>query len=170
MPSTPTTSRWPFSMSAGASLGPTRATTFDLPGATFATSTEKPQSSSTEASARAQAPSPGESGAKVGFLESICIRARASATASPRGMATAYLLFVVLPEALGLDFFADLCECFFAAGFMVGFFAVGFLAAACFAAGFAACLIGAGACFAAGAEWEWEWEWAWEWEWDASTL
>src|SRR5256714_10639054 len=145
-------------MSAGASLGPMRATTFERPGAISLISTEKPQSSSTDASARAQPPSPGESGTRVGFLESICIRARASATASPRGTATAYLLFAVLPEALGLDFFADLCECFLAAGFMVGFFAVGFRVAACFAAGFAACLIGAGWwCFTA-VECEWEWE------------
>src|ERR1700693_2542248 len=143
-------------MRAGASLGPKRATTFGRPGATSVISTEKPQSSSTEARARAQPPSPAESAARVGFLESICIRARASATASPRGMATAYLLFAVLPEALGLDFFADLCECFLAAGFMVGFFPVGFLAAACFAAGFAACFTGA--CLADGAGWEWEWE------------
>jgi hypothetical protein len=58
-------------------------------------------------------------------------------------MTTAYLLFAVLPDALGLDFFADLCVCFLAAGFMVVFFAVGFLVAACFVADFAACLIGA---------------------------
>jgi hypothetical protein len=76
----------------------------------------------------------------VGFLESICISARASATASPRGTATLYLFLAVLPEPFGFDFVADLIGRFFAAGFMVGFFAVGFLAgAACFAAGFAAC-------------------------------
>ena len=60
-------------------------------------------------------------------------------------MTTAYLLFAVLPEALGFDFADDLTECFLAAGFIVGFLAAGFLAGACFAAGFAACLIGAGA-------------------------
>jgi hypothetical protein len=67
-------------------------------------------------------------------------------------MATAYLLFAVLPEALGLAFFTDLCECFLAAGFIVVFFAAGFLAAACFTAGLAAALTGADTCFAAGAE------------------
>src|SRR5205814_6096198 len=90
------------------------------------TSTEKPQSPSTAARRRAQSPSRGESGTSVGFLESIFIRARASATASPRGIATVYLLFA-LPEALGLDFDAALTGCFLAAGFMVGFFPAGFL-------------------------------------------
>ena len=90
--------------------------------------------------------SPGESGARVGFLESIFIRARASATASPRGMTTTYLLFAVLPEALGFDFADALTGCFLAAGFIVGFLAAGFLAAACFAAGLTLCLIGAGVC------------------------
>lgn len=75
----------------------------------------------------------------MGFLESIFIRARASATASPRGMTTAYLLLAVLPEAFGFDFVAGLVACFFDAGFIVVFFATGFFAAACFAAGLAAC-------------------------------
>src|SRR5688572_26637253 len=145
----PTTSRWPLSMRAGVSAGPRRATTLGRPGTPLVISTEKPQSSSTEAKARAQSPSPGESGARVGFLESILIRARASATASPRGMATAYLLFAILPDALGLAFLTDLCECFLAAGFIVVFFAIGFLAAARFTAGFEATLIGAATCFAA---------------------
>src|SRR2546430_8054707 len=70
------------------------------------TSTENPQSSRTEARKRAHSPSPGESGARVGFLESIFIRARASETASPRGIATDYLLLAVLPDAFGLDFVA----------------------------------------------------------------
>jgi hypothetical protein len=49
-----------------------------------------------------------------------------------------------LAEAFGLDFVAAFTACFFAAGFMVGFFAVCLLAdAACFAV---ACLAGAGAC------------------------
>src|SRR5687767_2272396 len=139
-------------MRAGAPLGPRRATTLGRLGTLFVNSTEKPQSSSTVARARAQSPSPAESGARVGFLESIFIRARASATASPRGMATAYLLFAVLPDALGLAFLTDLCECFLAAGFIVVFFATGFLVAACFTAGLAATLIGAATCFAAGAE------------------
>src|SRR5256885_17222201 len=104
------------------------------------TSTENPQSSSTEARKRAQSPSPGESGARVGFLESIFMSARASATASPRGIATAYLL-LALPEAFGLDFVLALTGCFLAAGFIVGFFAAGFLAAA-------ACL--GAACFTGG--------------------
>src|SRR5258705_9654910 len=139
-------------MRAGASRGPRRATTFGRPGGVSVSSTAKPQSSRTEASARAHSPSPAESGARVGFLESICIRARASATASPRGMATAYLLFAALPEALGLDLAADLCVCFLAAGFIVVFFAVGFLVAiACFVTGLAGC---AGACFTIGAGWE----------------
>ena len=74
----------------------------------------------------------------MGFLESICISARASATASPRGMGTVYLFFAVLPEALGLDLVADLTVCFLVGGFMVGFFAAGFLAAgACLAVCFA---------------------------------
>src|SRR5437868_9641965 len=103
------------------------------------TSTENPQSSSTEARKRAQSPSPGESGARVGFLESILMSARASATASPRGIATAYLLFA-LPEAFGLDLVAALTGCFLAAGFIVGFLAAGFLAA-CFGA---ACFVAAG--------------------------
>src|SRR6185436_6956436 len=104
------------------------------------TSTENPQSSSTDARKRAQSPSPGESGARVGFLESIFTSARASATASPRGIPTVYLLFA-LPEAFGLDFEAALTG-FFAAGFMVGFLAAGFLAGtACLAA---TCLAGAG--------------------------
>src|ERR1700704_357511 len=111
-------------MSAGASLGPRRPSTFRRPGAISVISTANPQSSSTDASARAQSPSPGEPGARVGFLESICIRARARATASPRGMAMTYLLFA-LPEALGLDFAADLWVCFLAAGFMVVFLPVG---------------------------------------------
>src|SRR5438045_3970535 len=91
---------------------------------------------------------PGESGARVGFLESIFMSARASATASPRGIATAYLL-LALPEAFGLDFVVALTRCFLAAGFIVGFFAAGFLAAAaclgaaCFAAGGGECLTGA---------------------------
>src|SRR5687767_14858982 len=140
-------------MRDGASAGPSRATTFGRPGTPSTISTEKPQSSSTDASARAHSPSPGEPGARVGFRESIVIRARASATASPRGMPTAYLLLAVLPEALGLDFFADLCERFLAAGFMVGFFAAGFLAAVvCFAAGLAACFTGAVTCFVVSAE------------------
>jgi hypothetical protein len=80
----------------------------------------------------------------VGFLESIRISARASATASPRGIATTYLRFAVLPEALDFDFAADLTECFLAAGFIVGLFAAGFFAGARFGAGFAACLIGVG--------------------------
>src|SRR5436190_831582 len=105
------------------------------------TSTENPQSSSTDARTRAHSPSPGESGARVGFLESIFMRARASETASPRGIPTTYLLFAVLPEAFGLDFDAALTGCFLAAGFIVGFFAAGFFAgAACFAA---TCLTGA---------------------------
>src|SRR5256885_16629171 len=105
------------------------------------TSTENPQSSSTEARKRAQSPSPGESGARVGFLESIFMSARASATASPRGIATAYLL-LALPEAFGLDFVVALTGCFLAAGFIVGFFAAGFLAAAARLG--AACFTGGG--------------------------
>jgi hypothetical protein len=58
-------------------------------------------------------------------------------------MTTTYLLFAVLPEALGFAFADALTACFLAAGFIVGFFAAGFLAGACFAAGLAACLIGA---------------------------
>ena len=123
-----------------------RATTFGRPPAPSRSSTENPQSVRTDARARAQSPSPGESGARVGFLESICIRARASATASPRGIATAYLLFADLPDAFAFDFAVDLTGCFFAAGFMVGFFAAGFFAAACLAAGLAWCAIGADAC------------------------
>src|SRR2546428_3586714 len=144
MPSTPTTSRWPLSINAGASFGPIRATTLGRFGTPVSNNpTEKPQSSRTDARKRAHSPSPGESGARVGFLESIFIRARASATASPRGIATAYLLFA-LPEAFGFDFVAAFAVCFFAAGFIVGFLAAGFLAGAeCFAV---ACLAGAGAC------------------------
>ena len=71
----------------------------------------------------------------MGFLESICMSARASATASPRGMGIAYLFFAVLPDALGLDLVADLTACFFAAGFIVVFLATGFLVAACLATG-----------------------------------
>ena len=83
----------------------------------------------------------------MGFLESICMSARASATASPRGMTTFYLFFAVLPEALGLDLVADLTVCFLAAGFIVGFLGAGFLAAgacltACFA-GAVTCRLGA---------------------------
>src|SRR3954462_4176718 len=109
------------------------------------TSTENPQSSSTAARKRAQSPSPGDSGARVGFLESIFTRARASATASPRGITTRYLLFAVLPEAFGLDFVVAFTGCFFAAGFIVGFFAAGFLAATCFVAAGATCFADAGA-------------------------
>src|SRR5438105_1854453 len=119
---------WPLSISAGASSGPIRATMLGRFGTLLSNnSTENPQSSSTEARKRAHLPSPGESGARVGFLESIFIRARASATASPRGIPTVYLLFA-LPEAFGLDFVAALAACFLAAGFIVGFFAVGFFA------------------------------------------
>src|SRR2546423_2231365 len=149
IPSTPTTSRWPLSMSACPAGGPSLAITLGRPGTLSSVSTEKPQSSRTEARKRAHSPSPAESGARVGFLESIFIRARASATASPRGIATFYLLFA-LPEALGLDFDAALTGCFLAAGFMVGFFAAGFFAAACLTG--AACLIGVGTCRAVGAE------------------
>src|ERR1700675_1699930 len=126
-------------MRAGASRCPMRATTLGRPATLSINWTENPQSSRIDARARAQSPSPGESGARVGFRESICISARASATASPRGMGTFYLFFAVLPEALGLDLVADLMVCFFAAGFIVGFFAAGFLAAACFTV----CLTGA---------------------------
>src|SRR5882672_5238866 len=132
IPSTPTTSRWPLSINAGASLGPIRATTLGRPGAESIRTTENPQSSSTDARVRAQSPSPGEPGARVGFLESICIRVRASATASPRGIGTVYLFLAVLPEALGLDLLADLTTCFFAAGFIVVFFAAGFFAVVAF--------------------------------------
>src|SRR4051812_37348237 len=94
---------------------------------------------------RAQSRSPLAPGARLGFLESICISARASATASPRGIATAYLFLVDFAEALGFAFAATLTG-FFAAGFIVGFFAAGFLAgAACFTgcfAGAATCLAG----------------------------
>src|SRR4051794_2822120 len=108
-----------------------------------------------EAKARAQSPSPGECGARVGFLESIRINARASATASPRGMPTGYLLFADLAEAFGLDLLVDFTACFFAAGFIVGFLAAGFLAAgACFTAGLGACLIGSGTWCLIGAAWD----------------
>jgi hypothetical protein len=117
--------------------------TFGRSGTLSSTSTENPQSSRTEARKRAHSASPGESGARVGFLESIFIRARASETASPRGIATDYLLLAVLPDAFGLDFVAALAVCFLAAGFMVGFFATGFFAgAACFGA---TCFAAAGA-------------------------
>src|SRR3954464_7975486 len=107
-----------------------------------------------EAKARAQSPSPGESGARVGFLESIWISARASATASPRGMPTTYLLFAVLPEALGLALLVAFTGCFLAAGFIVGFFAAGFLAGAeCLTAGLGVCLIGSGTWCLTGAAW-----------------
>src|ERR1035437_5131015 len=122
IPAIPTTSRCPFSMRAGASRGPSLATTLGRPGTLSTNLTEIPQSSRTDARVRAQSPSPGESGARVGFLESICISARASATASPRGMGTVYLFFAVLPEALGLNLVADLTGCFLAAGFIVGLF------------------------------------------------
>src|ERR1700704_5600957 len=134
-------------MRAGASRCPTRATTLGRPGTLSINWTENPQSSRIDARVRAQSPSPGESGARVGFLESICISARASATASPRGMTTFYLFFAVLPEALGLDLVADLTVRFLAAGFIVGFLAAGFLAAGaclvvCFA-GAVTCRVGA---------------------------
>ena len=117
-----------------------RATTFGLPGTLSISCTVNPQSSRIDARVRAQSPSPGDPGARVGFLESICISARASATASPRGTATLYLFFAVLP-AFGFDLAEDFTARFLAAGFIVVFFAVGFLAgAACFAAGFVACL------------------------------
>src|ERR1700716_2231969 len=109
-------------MRAGPSCCPIRATTLGRPATPSINWTVNPQSSRTEARVRAQSPSPGESEARVGFLESICISARASATASPRGMGTFYLLFAVLPEALGLDLVADLIVCFLPAGFIVGFF------------------------------------------------
>src|SRR6476659_1120111 len=92
-------------------------------------STSNPQSSRTDASASAQARSPGASGTRVGFLESILIRARASATASPRGTTTFYLLFA-LPEAFGFDFAAAFTGCFLAA-FIVGFFTAALTGAAC---------------------------------------
>src|SRR6185312_12390688 len=133
-------------MRAGASAEPSRATTLGLPGTPSIRSTENPQSWRTDARKRAQSPSPGESGASVGFLESICTRARASAIASPRGIATDYLLFAVLPEAFGLDLAAAFTACFFAAGFIVGFLAAGFLAGSC--AFGAACF--AGACVVGG--------------------
>src|SRR3954451_23800279 len=104
-------------------------------------STENPQSSSTDARKRAQSPSPGEPGARVGFLESIFTRARASAIASPRGIATNYLLFAVLLEAFGFDLAAAFTGCFLAAGFMVGFLAAGFFAGSCVFG--ATCLTGA---------------------------
>src|SRR6266516_4276108 len=127
-------------MRAGASDGPMRATTFGRPGTLSISCTANPQSSRIDTRVRAQSPSPGESAERVGFLESICISARASATASPRGTATLYLFLAVLPEAFGFDLVADLTVCFLAAGFIVGFFPAGFLAGvACFAAGFAAC-------------------------------
>src|SRR3954466_6385361 len=115
------------------------ATTLGRPGSLSSSRTSKPQSSRIDARSRAHSPSPGESGARVGFLESICISARASAMASPRRMATAYLFFADFADALGLAFVADLTG-FFAAGFIVGFFAAGFLAAKgrftrCFAGG-----------------------------------
>src|SRR3982751_4805252 len=143
IPSTPTTSRWPFSMSVGAPGEPNRATRLGRPATLSINSTENPQSSRTSARKRAHSPSPGDPGTSVGFLESIFTRARASAIASPRVIATNYLLFAVLPEAFGLGFAAAFTGCFFAAGFMVGFFAVGFFAGSC---GFgAACLTGAAA-------------------------
>ena len=134
-------------MRAGASAGPSLAMTFSRRGALAITSTEKPQSSRTDARKRAHSSSAGAPGTKVGFLESIFIRARASATASPRDIATVYLLFA-LPEAFAFDFAAALTGRFFAAGFIVGFFAVGFftaacLGAACFAGADGACLTGA---------------------------
>src|SRR5947208_2955825 len=67
------------------------------------------------------------------------LTAAAHIAASPRGIATAYLLFA-LPEAFGLDLVAALTGCFLAAGFIVGFLAAGFLAA-CFGA---ACFVAAG--------------------------
>src|SRR3954466_10257799 len=149
MPSTPTTSRWPLSISAGALAGPMLATTFVRPGTLSSNRTSKPQSSRTDARNRAHSPSPGDSGTRVGFLESICISARASATASPGGMATAYLFFADFAEALGLAFATDLTG-FFAAGFMVGFFAVGFLAGAACLTG---CLTGVAGTWRAGVAW-----------------
>ena len=121
-------------MSAGASGGPRRATTLGRPGTLSTSRTDRPQSSRTDARVRAQSPSPGESGASVGFLESICMRARASATASPRGMGILYLFFAVLPDDLGLDLAPDLAVRFFVAGFIVVFFATGALAAGCLVA------------------------------------
>src|SRR5688500_2864798 len=86
------------------------------------------------ARARATSPSPGASGTRVGFRESILMSARASATASPRAIDTPYLLFADLAEDFPFDL--GLPECFFAAGFIVVFLAAGFLAGACRAAGF----------------------------------
>src|SRR3954468_1751292 len=128
-------------MSVGALSGPMLATTLGLPSFSQRRA-ENPQSSSTSARNTAHGLSPGDSGARVGFLESICIRARASATASPRRMRTNYLLLPLLAEAFGFDFELAFTACFLAAGFMVGFLAAGF-----FAAG-AACFTGV-ACFAA---------------------
>src|SRR5688572_25453502 len=113
-----------------------RATTFGRPGDASAISTEKPQSSRIAASRRATSPSPGAPGTRVGFLESTCINARASATASPRAITTPYRLLADLAVAFPFDFVADLPECFLAAVFIVVFFAAGFLAGACLAAGF----------------------------------
>jgi hypothetical protein len=60
-------------------------------------------------------------------------------------MTTSYLLFALFPEAFGFAFTDTFTTCFLAAGFIVVFFAAGFLAApACLVTGLAACLIGAG--------------------------
>src|SRR4051812_38411725 len=130
-------------MSDGASGGPRRATRLGRPGTLSINSMAKPQSSRMPARNRAHSPSPGESAARVGFRESIVTRARASAIASPRGIATNYLLFAVLPEAFGFDLAAAFTGCFLAAGFMVGFLAAGFFAGSCVFG--ATCLTGAAA-------------------------